>query len=155
MRKLTIAALLAGQILAAAPAGAADFAESRQQQAGAFAGIRLRVPLDGAAHQRSIRVGLTLAPTMHSRTAGGETQMRIGEGLELGIADRGPVHLSIGGTPVSRVAQGRTGPDGQRLGVSTLGWIAIGVGTFVVVGAVAGYLWFEDAIDCDPGDECS
>lgn len=139
MRKLVIASLLAGQILAASPVGAADFADGRQQQAGAFAGVRLRVPLDGAARQRSIRAGLTLAPTMHSRTAAGEAHMRIGEGFELGIAWREPVRLSIGGTPVSRLAQGRNGPDGQRLGVSTLGWIAIGVGAaaIIVIGAAA------------------
>ena len=151
MRKLVIASLLAGQILTAAPVGAADFAESRQQQAGAFAGLRLRVPLDGEARQRSIRAGLTLAPTMHSRTAGGESQMRIGEGLELGINGRRPVQLSIGGTPVNRLAQGRTGPDGRRLGVSTLGWVAIGAG--VVVVAVGGfYVWLLEESKCGPGE---
>ena len=91
---------------------------------------------------------------MHSRTAGGETQIRIGEVSSWGLSIAAGASLDRR-TPVSRLAQGRTGPDGQRLGISTLGWIAIGVGTFVVVGAAAGYLWFEDAIDCDPGDECN
>ena len=128
MRRLVIAALLAGQIPAAAPVGAADFAEARQQQAGAFAGLRLRVPLDGAERQRSIRAGLTLAPAMHSQTAAGEARIRIGEGFELGAIGREPLHLSIAGTPVDR-----TGPGGQRLGVSTLGWIAIGAGAAAVI----------------------
>lgn len=138
MRKLVIASLLAGQVLAA-PAGAADFAESREQQAGAFAGFRLRMPLDGPARQRSIRAGLTLAPTMLSRSIAGDSEMRIAEGFELGITGRSPVRLSIGGTPVNRLAEGRTGPDGQRHGISTIGWIAIGVAAaaVIVVGAAA------------------
>ena len=156
MKRLTITALLGAQLaVAAQPALAAGLAETRTHQPGAFAGLRLHVPLDGNARQRQIRAGLTLAPTLHSRTAGGESRLHIGEGVELGVSGRGPVRLSLGGTPVSRLAPGGTGPDGQRLGVSTLGWVAIGVGAVVVVGLGAAYLWFEDAMDCDPGDDCS
>ena len=129
MKYPTIAALLAAQILAAAqPAYAAELTEHRTQQMGAFAGVRVRMPLDGDARQRQLRAGLAVAPTLQSRTAGGETRTRIGEGIELGINGDDRVRLSLAGTPVSRLAQGEAGPEGRRAGVSTLGWIAIGAG---------------------------
>ena len=148
MKYPTIAALLA----AAQPAVGAELAESRTQQMGAFAGVRVRMPLDGDARQRQLRAGLTVAPTLHTRTADGATRLRIGEGVELGITGREPVRLSVAGTPVNRLVQSGTGPDGQRLGVSTVGWIAIGAG--VVVLAVGGFYWWliEEAGDCDPGE---
>ena len=150
MKKSIIAALIAGQLLTAAqPAFAAGLTGSPTQQMGAFAGFRLRVPLDGNAQQRQIRAGLTLAPTMHSRMIGGESRLRIGEGLELGMAGGGPARLSLAGTPVSQLAQGPRGPDGRRLGVSTAGWIGIGAGTVVVL--VGGfYLWLQEASECGP-----
>ena len=150
MKTMTIAALLAAQLMIAAPpAAAAELADGRTQEMGAFGGVRVRVPLDGNARQRQVRAGLMLAPTMHSRTPSGETRMRIGEGLEVGRADDEPVRLSIGGTPVSRLAEGPTGPDGRRLGVSTVGWIAIGAG--VLVPAVGGfYLWLLEESECGP-----
>lgn len=152
MKKLMIFALLGGQALAAAqPAFAAALTETRTQRPGAFAGLRLRVPLDGDARQRQVRAGLTVAPTLHSRTADGETRLRIGEGVELGVTGREPVRLSLGGTPVNRLAQGGRGPDGQRLGVSTVGWIAIGAG--VVVLAIGGfYWWVMEESECGPGE---
>ncbi|HEV2816089.1 MAG TPA: hypothetical protein VGW40_02545 [Allosphingosinicella sp.] len=151
MRKLMIASLLAGQVLALQPAAAADFAEARQQQAGAFAGFRMRLPLDGARRERHVRAGLTVAPTMHSRTAAGESQWRIGEGFELGIAGRAPVRLTLGGTPINRLAQGPSGPDGRRAGVSTLGWIGIGIGAAVVIVVGAAALCASDH-DCIPSE---
>ena len=133
MKKLMIAALLGGQAMTAAlPVHAAELTESRSREMGAFAGLRVRVPLDGQAQRRQVRAGLTLAPTMHNRTLNGESRMRMGEGLELGLVGDEPVRLSVAGTPASRLAQGSAGPDGRRLGISTLGWIAISVGVIAV-----------------------
>ena len=152
MRKLMIGALLAGQLVTAAqPVLAAELTEARSQQTGAFAGLRLRVPLDGHAEQRRIRAGLAVAPTLHTQTAGGETRLQMGEGVELGLVGREPVQLSIAGTPVSRLAQGGTGPNGERLGVSTLGWVAIGVGTLIVVLVGAMTLCMSDN-ECNPSE---
>jgi hypothetical protein len=140
MKRLMIMAAIGGQLMAAAqPALAAEFAEQRTQQMGAFAGLRVRMPLDGHVEQRQLRAGLALAPAMHSRAMNGESRLRIGEGLELGLAGDEPVHLSLAGTPVSQLARGPAGPDGRRMGVSTLGWIAIGIGAaaIIVVGAAA------------------
>jgi hypothetical protein len=157
MKRFAIACLVAAQATAAAqPALAADLIEHGTPQMGAFAGARLRMPLGHHAHQR-LRAGLTIAPTTHARGSDGALRTRFGEGLELGIAPDRPVELSFAGTRLDRfgVAPNGTAPGGARAGVSTLGWIAIGVGATIVVVAGAGYLWLEDALDCDPGDDCS
>lgn len=158
MKKLTIAALVAAQTLVAAqPVSAAHMVVQEQRQMGAFAGVRLRVPLDGARADRGVRAGLTLAPTLHSRRSDGGVRTGFGEGLELGIGPNRPVTLSLAGTRVDQLgmAPNGRGPEGARTGVSTLGWIAIGTGAVLVVGLGVGYLWLDDALDCDPGDDCS
>ena len=157
MKRFAIACLLAAQVAAAAePALAADLIERGAPQIGAFAGARLRVPLGHRTHQR-VRAGLTIAPTMHARGSDGAVRTQFGEGLELGVAQDRPIELSFAGSRLDRfgVAPNGTAPGGPRAGVSTLGWIAIGVGATIVVVAGVGYLWLEDALDCDPGDECS
>ena len=155
MKRLTLAVLVAGQLLAAAqPAFAAELTEHRTREMGAFAGLRLRMPLDGNVQQRQLRAGLTVAPTMHSRTMNGESRMRIGEGLELGLTGDAPARVSLGGIPVSQLAQGPVGPDGRRLNASTGEWVAIGVGGVVVLLGVA-YLVFAEMMDCDEDEECS
>ena len=132
MKYVVMAALAAGQIaVAAQPAFAAELTDGQSQQIGAFGGVQVRVPLDGGAERRPIRAGLTIAPTLQTRNLSGETRTRIGEGLEVGLAGDAPVRISLAGTPVSQLARGPAGPDGQRLGVSDIGWIAIGAGTVI------------------------
>jgi hypothetical protein len=152
MKRVLIAALLAGQLTAAAqPAFAAGLAEPSRSEMGAFAGLRVRMPLDGNAGQRQLRAGLTVAPAMHSRTANGESRLRIGKGLELGLAGDQPLRLSLGGSPVAQLAQGPMGPDGRRMGVSTVGWIAIGVGAAALVTFGLGYVVYRNSDDRRPG----
>ena len=155
MKKVMIGALLAGQLVATAqPALAAELTEPRGREMGAFAGLRVRMPLDADGQQRRLRAGLTLAPAMHSRSSSGETRLRIGEGLELGLVGDEPARLSIGGTPVSQLGQGPIGPDGRRLNASAGRWVAIGAGVVVVVLGVA-YLVFTEMMECDADEECS
>ncbi|HEX8640116.1 MAG TPA: hypothetical protein VF704_03060 [Allosphingosinicella sp.] len=152
MKKLLIAALVAAQV---APAAAADFASSQETDTGAFAGFRLRMPLDGDVSQRRMRASLTVAPAVRTQNLQGEVRGRIGDGIELGISRGEPVRLSIAGRPVAQLTRGAEAPGGRRAGVSTLGWVAIGVGAVVVVGLTAGYLWLDDALDCTDEDECN
>ena len=136
-----IAALLAGQLLPAAPAAAAEIDRHSAPQMGAFGGLRIRLPLDGDRRDRQLRAGLAIAPTTHSRTADGETRMRIGEGLEFGVRGRSPARLSLAGQSVQRLnAQGEEDEDG---GVPT--W-AIVAGAAVVVLA-AGFVAFTAAMN--------
>jgi hypothetical protein len=92
-----------------------------------------------------------LAPTTRVDFQDGRVRTRIGEGLEFGINGRGPAQFSLAGTPVSRLAQGRPGPNGERRGISTLGWIAIGVGATAVIVVAAAAICIEDS-GCFPDE---
>jgi hypothetical protein len=147
MKKALFATLAAAGIFcAAAPAAAQSYAPLRDMEAGTFTGARVRVSLGGPARER-VRAGLTFAPTVRADYQDGRVRTRIGEGLEFGFNGRGPAQFSLAGTPVNRLVQGRTGPEGQRLGISTLAWVGIGVGV-VVIGVVA----LAEA--CRAGDIC-
>ena len=153
MKKITIAALVAAQLASAAPAGAADLIDLAGPNAtriGSFAGARLRISLDREPRER-VRAGLTVAPTAQSVRADGVSRLRIGEGVEYGLTDRRGPTLSLGGRPVSELSPGGRGPDGQRRNVSTLGWVAIGVGV-VLVGVVGYGLWLTNELNDNEGD---
>lgn len=151
MKKLIIASLAAAQTLSAAPpAFAAAPGALELRQMGAFAGLRLRVPLDAGPRQQQVRVGLAVAPAMLSRTAEGEARTRIGEGIELGFRGERSLALSVAGQDLRRVrAQAAEGDDGG--GVPT--WALVAGGVVLVLGGA--YLWFSEAIDCDEDEECS
>ena len=155
MKKLTMAALVAGQILAsAAPASAADLTNAQEIQGGAFGGVQLRIPLGGAPRAHRLRAGLTLAPTLRSRAATGEVRTRIGEGLEFGYRAGHPVSFSIAGRDLQPRRLGAAQDDDgnhRRGGPSTLGWIAIGLGVAVVIVVGAAALCAADH-DCLPSE---
>jgi hypothetical protein len=146
MKKLTIAALLAGQVAATAqPALAADFAATQEQRAGAFAGFRVRMPLDGP-QRRELRAGLTLAPTLQSRAIDGETRTRIGEGLEFGYRSNRPLSFSLAGQDLNGRRFGAAQGDDDHHGLST-GEILLIAGGVIVVTAGVVAVAFLDAID--------
>ena len=149
MKKPLIAALVASQV-AAAPVLAQNYAPVRDTETGTFAGLRLHLSFGGETRE-PLRAGLAFAPVARADYQDGRVRTRIGEGLEFGINGRGPVRFSLAGMPVNQLVQGRTGPDGRRMGVSTLGWVAIGVGATVVVLFAAAAICFSDH-DCLPDD---
>ncbi len=140
MKKLMIAALVAAQaVTAVQPAIAAQAAAISDVRPGAFAGVRVRVPLDGTVGDRQVRAGLTVAPTLHSRTADGAVRTRIGEGLELGISPSGPAAVTLAGTRIDRLGA----PDGRRANLSTWEWVGIAVGTLVTLTILAAVAFDE------------
>ena len=152
MRKLLIAGLVAGQIVAGAqPALAAELHPERTatpNRVSVFAGARLLVPLDGG--KQKARAGLALTSTLRSGATG---ELRFARGAELGLSGGdSAVRLTLAGMPVSRLAQGRTGPDGRKLGLSTLGWVAIGVGALAVTYFALFELCKDGEICGDDGD---
>jgi hypothetical protein len=147
MKFIAGAALVAAQILVAAhPAGAAELPSERgvgNSRLGTFAGARLRVPLGGS--KEKAQAGLALTSTLRNGAAG---ELRFAKGAELGFAgDEAAIRLTLGGTPVSRLAQGAEGPSGRKHGISTLGWIAIGVGAAAII-------VFAAAAACVNDDDC-
>ena len=148
MKKLTIAALLAGQVLASAqPAFAADFVADRETRAGTFAGFSLRLPLGGDPGVRRLRAGLTVAPTIHSRTGDGAIRMQLGEGLEFGYRSGRPISFSIADRDLRprRLAAAEDN-DGRHHGLSTGEILLIAGGVIVVTAGVVAVV-FIDAIN--------
>ena len=147
MRKLLIGALVAGQVLGSgAPAFAQGFVPAQETQAGAFAGLRVHLSF-GSATPEPLRAGLAFAPTVRTSTQDGRVRTRIAEGFEFGLRGREPAQFSLAGTPVNRLVQGRAGPGGRRAGISTIGWIAIGVGASLVILVAATAICASDS-DC-------
>lgn len=142
MKKLPITAFCAAQFMASAcPASAAELQRNPPagaSQVGSFVGARARIPL-GATREKA-HAGLAFTATQRSGETGA---LRFSTGMELGFAGDAKVRLSLAGRPVSRLGQGGAAPEGRRLGMSTLGWVGIGV----AVVAVGGVLWFVDAMN--------
>ena len=149
MKKLVIAALVATQVTAvAAPARGAEIPGAeppRSHDMGAFIGARLRLPLDG--ERRQPRATITAAPALRSVQPDGASRTRIGQGLELGIEGE-ELRFDLAGRPVSRLVQRGDVPDAERRNISTIGWIAIGVG-------VAAAAVFTLYVLCGTGEICS
>jgi hypothetical protein len=100
------------------------------------------VPL--GVKQAKVRGGLVVASLVQGRRVDGSIRTRFGEGMELNLAGAKGPEVTLAGKRVSQLAQGQKGPEGAKSGVSTLGWVAIGVGVVVVVGVgVLGWLVHE------------
>jgi hypothetical protein len=151
MKKLIMAALVAAQLAAVAPAGAAElegpFLDARR---GAFAGVTLRARTGGA--DGGYRAALTLAPTSHSRT-GANSRIAIGEGLDFGVSRAERPTITLAGQRLDRMSLFGEQVDEDRRNMSTLAKVAIVAGVVVVVGAVAFYHVASQA-SClhDPGE---
>ena len=146
MKKLLIAALVAGQVFgAAAPAFAQSFAPVRDTETGTFGGVRIRIPFGGTA-RGPIRAGLAVAPTARTDYQDGRVRTRVGEGLEFGYRRGRPVSFSIAGRDLHafrlNAAQGES--EGRRGGgIPT--WAIVTGGVVLLLGGA--YLWFEDAMN--------
>ena len=153
MRSLVLSLLAAGQLtFAAQPALAAGFEPAERARIGMFGGVQVRVPL-GGSRAEAPRASLGIAPVTRSQRLDGENRMRIGEGLQLSLQPDRPLELSVAGTRLDRLGLAPNGQtsDGARAGVSTLGWVGIGVGAVVVLaGGFA--IWLNEAMECDPGE---
>lgn len=149
LRGMLVAALIAGQTVAAvAPAAAATLdpaAQTERAGNGAFAGARMRLQLGGRPRASA---GLAIAP-MQRLADGSAVGFRTADGVEFGITNRtNRPALSLAGRPVS--GQLRVGQDSEEEdedgGISTLGVAAIVVGA-VAVGAAIGFAVLVSSID--------
>jgi hypothetical protein len=149
MKSLTAAALAAAALsLVVQPLAAAELPRDAGTpiERGTFAGARFRIPI-GRSEEKA-HVGLALTATQR---APGRAELHFARGLELGYAGDDTLRLSLHGQTVSRLVEGRAAPKGRRMGVSTVGWVAIGVG--VVVLSVAGvYVLCGTGAICETDD---
>lgn len=127
---------------------------------GAFVGARLNLSLGGRGAAKP-RAQLAFAPTQSRISGDGMVRTRIGEGLALNLTGQRKPMLTLGGVRAdSALGLQRNGSVkiDQKTGISTGGWIAIGVGTAVVVGLGAFYVWLKEADEChesEGGPDCA
>ena len=153
MRSFMLSVLAAGQLLLGAqPALAATLGPGEQTRIGAFGGVQVRLPL-GGSRAEAPTASLGIAPVARSQGIDGTGRTRIGDGLQLSLQPNRPIELSLAGTRLDRLGLNPGGQtlDGPRAGVSTLGWVGIGVGALVVVAGAVGF-WFHEAMECGPGE---
>ena len=140
MRKAVFAVVLASLVTAPVRAAGWD-KESADVRPGAFVGARLQFSLSGKAAGRP-HAALAIAPTQSRISQDGMIRTRIGEGLALNFGSDPRPSLTVAGIR----ADTRLEDQIDKSGISTGGWIAIGVGTVLVAGAVAAAL-FVDAVN--------
>ena len=131
---------------AAAQYGGAD------TQMGAFVGARFQVSL-GARAASKTRAALAIAPTRSSISRAGTIHTNIGEGLALNLAPKSNLTVTLAGVRADTAfvsQRGRQLDARKKLGVSTGGWVAIGVGVAVLAGGIYfAYLVHEAAQNSD------
>lgn len=121
--------------LMTASAHAQDLGDrSETTRNGMFVGARMTLSLSSRTAARP-RTMFAFAPTQLRQSVGGPRQMRIGEGIALNFRGREAPALTVGNN---------VDPQG-KLGISTVGWIAIGVGVVATAGAIAFLRMMEEA----------
>lgn len=164
MKKLTVGALLAAQLLGAAqPLLAAPLDNDRigsgEQHRGTFIGARFRVPFGGEDAGRP-RAALSLTSVDHGRQMDGRVRTRFAEGIELGVSPNRPLTLSVGGASLARrlaAAPGEEQPptDNRERQNRTGRTVLKGLAVVAIVGvAVIGGLYLALVVACDDG-RCS
>lgn len=140
---LKLSGAIAAALLLATPASAADWQyqgsdvhQGGDVRRGAFFGARVKMSLGGQTRSRP-HAALALAPMQSRISSGGTVRTHIGEGVALKIGAK-PT-LTFAGARADQVLGigSSKGIDAKRkLGVSTGGWIAIGVGAVAIVGGL-------------------
>ncbi len=154
MRPFILSVLAAGQLaVAAQPTLAAELEPGEQTRVGMFGGAQIRLPIGGDARAPRPSFALGIAPVARSQRLDGSSRLRIGEGFQLRLRPQEQVELRLAGTRLDRlgIAPNGNAPGGRRAGVSTLGWIAIGVGAAVVIVVAATAICVSDS-DCIPSE---
>jgi hypothetical protein len=146
MRKFVTSVLAAAVI--AGPLHAAPWQDQGSQvRPGTFIGAQFKMSFGGQTRSQP-RAQLAFAPTRSSFSNSGQVTTRIGEGLALNFTASTKPTLTLAGRRADtalRLTRAGGSETDQKLGVSTVGWVAIGVG--VVVVAAGGALLFIDAVN--------
>jgi hypothetical protein len=142
MQKLIL--LVAAASLLTVPAEAHAVQNDRiDVRPGAFVGARFQFSLGGRSASKP-RAALAIAPTASRISNGAIVQTRIGEGIALNFGGR-PT-MTLAGERADRALGFHSAKEvdaDRRMGISTGGWIAIGLGAV----AVGGGLYFLHLVD--------
>jgi len=137
MRKL-VASVLAAAVIAG-PVHAGPWQDQGAQvRPGVFVGAQFKMSFGGRARSQP-HAQLALAPTRSTFSNSGRATTRIGEGLALDFTSNAKPTLTLAGMR----ADTALGDRERKLGISSTGWVAIGLG----VVAVAGGLYFLHLLD--------
>ena len=121
----------------------------RQQQdqtrLSGFAGARVKLPFGGPAKQKP-SAQLTIAPSRTGVTNSGVARTIIGDGVGLELAGQKP-QLMLAGSTVHDLKKSK-----HKMGISTVGWVGIGVGVAAVIAFGAFYLHEQHIQSCDEGE---
>jgi hypothetical protein len=143
----TLIISLAVASLLATPGHAMALDYQAELRPGAFVGARLRLPLGKRAEERPL-VRLAIAPTLSQISSDGRVQTAFGEGFALNLGRHAKPSLTFAGVPAAEVlgleSRGKTA-TGEKLGVSGLGWVAIGLGTAAIAGGIYYLILVEQA----------
>jgi len=138
-------------LLLATPLQARDWADQTTgRHTGAFAGAQLHVAFGGKTNARP-RASLGVAPAF-SRASTHGVHTTIGEGLALSLAARSKPQVTLAGVRADRafgLTTANGSASGRKQGISTLGWVGIGVGAVLVAGVVGVALWADHISDCE------
>ena len=125
--------VLVASALFASSAQAQDWSDVRP---GTFVGARLTISGKTAGKPRA---ALTIAPIQTRTSHDGFRSMSIGEGFAFNLTPGAKPTLTLAGVRADRALglhrNGSVDSD-RKLGVSTGGWIAIGVGVAALVGGI-------------------
>ena len=141
---MTIA--MACTALMATPAYAQSMGyQSETSRNGTFVGARLSLSFSGRKAPQP-KASLAIAPTRMQLTSRGPKPTQVSEGIALSFGPHEKSRLTIAGAPAASILgmQSQSGKDSdKKLGISTGGWIGIGLG----VVAVAGAIYFVHMVD--------
>lgn len=146
MKKAAIVMIATGLITT--PVQAADWSDVRP---GTFVGARLTI---GGRTGGRPSAALTIAPTQNRISGNGSSSMIIGEGIALNLTAGARPTLTLAGVRANTalgLQRDRELDSDRKLGMSTAGWIAVGVGSAALVfGGL--YLAADHIADCDEGE---
>lgn len=146
MKKAAIVMIATGLITT--PVQAADWGDVRP---GTFVGARLTI---GGRTGGRPSAALTIAPTQNRISGNGSSSMIIGEGIALNLTAGARPTLTLAGVRADTalgLQPDRELDSDRKLGLSTAGWIAVGVGSAALVfGGL--YLAADHIADCDEGE---
>jgi hypothetical protein len=135
MRKFVTSALAA--VVIAAPLHAAPWQDQGSQvRPGAFIGAQFKTSFGGPTRSQP-HAQLAFAPTRSRLSNSGQLTTRIGEGLALDFTSNAKPTLTLAGIRADtalRLTRATRSETGQKSGISTTGWVAIGVGVAALAG---------------------